>query len=138
MVITSLPSVANTSTVNPSLPATTLAPYCYQNMFYSCTSLTSAPQLPVTTLAEFCYQNMFQGCTSLTSAPQLPATTLSPACYRNMFNGCSKLKVNTTSGNKIFTCPSTKPAYAVENMFKNTGGTFTGTPTTGETYYYTE
>ena len=122
----------------PQLPATTLASNCYSGMFNGCASLTSAPQLPATTLAVGCYRNMFEGCTSLTSAPQLPATTLSPACYRNMFNGCSKLKVNTTSGNKIFTCPNTKPAYAVENMFKNTGGTFTGTPTEGETYYYTE
>ena len=119
-------------------PASISTEHCYFDMFNGCASLTSAPELPATTLAQYCYQNMFQGCTSLTSAPQLPATTLSPACYRNMFNGCSKLKVNTTSGNKIFTCPNTKPAYAVENMFKNTGGTFTGTPTEGETYYYTE
>ena len=55
-----------------------------------------------------------------------------------MFFDCSKLKVNTTSGNKIFTCPTTIPTEAVTDMFTSTGGTFTGTPTTGETYYYTE
>ena len=119
----------------PELPATTLAPTCYSGMFNGCTSLTSAPELSATTLAMACYSGMFQDCTSLTSVPQLPATTLSPTCYRNMFNGCSKLKVNTTSGNKIFTCPTTIPMLAVADMFTNTGGTFTGTPTAGETYY---
>ena len=122
----------------PQLPATTLALKCYENMFNGCTSLTSAPELPATTLAMACYSSMFQDCTSLTSAPQLPATTLAPTCYRNMFRNCSKLKVNTTSGNKIFTCPTTIPVHAVTDMFTSTGGTFTGTPTTGETYYYTE
>ena len=33
------------------LPATTLANSCYLNMFYKCTSLTTAPELPATTLA---------------------------------------------------------------------------------------
>ena len=36
-------------------------------MFSNCTSLTTAPALPATTLANWCYMNMFQGCTSLSS-----------------------------------------------------------------------
>ena len=102
---------------NLSLPATTLATYCYQQMFYGCTGLTSAPvlpaitlaegcyyemfydctnlvnatELPATTLADWCYSFMFRGCTSLTTAPELPATILANNCYRNMFNGCSSL-----------------------------------------------
>jgi hypothetical protein len=32
--------------------------------------------LPVTVLTSQCYSNMFYGCTSLTTAPELPATTL--------------------------------------------------------------
>lgn len=47
----------------PSLPATTLASYCYSEMFYCCTGLTHAPALPATTLAEGCYDGMFGGCT---------------------------------------------------------------------------
>ena len=122
----------------PELPATELPPTCYSSMFQDCTSLTSAPQLPATTLAMYCYSDMFNGCTSLTSAPELPATELERGCYQKMFFDCSKLKVNSTSGSKIFTCPTTMPTYAVTDMFTNTGGTFTGTPTEGETYYYTE
>ena len=125
-------------TTAPELPATTLANNCYYWMFYGCTSLTTAPALPATTLTENCYDSMFYGCTSLTTAPALPATTLSEACYFWMFKSCTKLKVNTSSGNKIFTCPSSIPRAAVTEMFANTGGTFTGTPTAGNTYYWTE
>ena len=75
----------------PELPATTLARYCYSNMFDGCTGLTKAPSLPATQLAEYCYSNMFSGCTGLTSAPELPATTLAKECYYSMFNGCTGL-----------------------------------------------
>ena len=79
-------------TTTPSiLPATTLAEGCYTSMFYYCTSLTTAPELPATTLANNCYQSMFQLCYSLTTAPELPATTLANNCYNSMFNTCSKL-----------------------------------------------
>ena len=73
------------------LPATTLAKYCYNDMFSNCTSLTTAPALPATTLAGGCYSGMFNNCTSLTTAPALPATTLANYCYQYMFNGCTKL-----------------------------------------------
>lgn len=73
------------------LPATTLVNYCYENMFYGCTSLTTAPALPATTLVTFSYANMFYGCTSLTTAPALPATTLANYCYNNMFRNCTSL-----------------------------------------------
>jgi len=73
------------------LPATTLADYCYCEMFYKCSKLTAAPELPATTLAEGCYGDMFSNCTGLTAAPALPATTMKDYCYYNMFNGCSNL-----------------------------------------------
>ncbi len=81
----------NHPTYNLVLPATTLKDYCYNAMFYNCTSLTRAPELPATTLAEGCYQVMFYGCTSLTTAPVLPATTLKDYCYSGMFVDCSSL-----------------------------------------------
>ena len=73
----------------PSLPATTLAAYCYAEMFSGCTGLTQAPSLPATTLADYCYGGMFSGCTGLTQAPSLPATTLASKCYAEMFSGCT-------------------------------------------------
>ena len=122
----------------PELPATTLTKYCYYNMFSSCTNLTTTPELPATTLTSYCYENMFSYCSNLITASELPALTLKAYCYAFMFEGCTKLKVNTSSGNKIFTCPSDIPIYAVNNMFGSTGGSFTGEPTSGNTYYWTE
>lgn len=124
-------------TTAPILPSTYMYDSCYGQMFFNCTNLTTPPELPAKTLAIYCYSNMFDGCTSLASAPELPATTLKTQCYYGMFKGCTKLKVNTSSGNKIFTCPSSIPTFAVKDMFANTGGSFTGTPTAGTTYYYT-
>ena len=78
-------------TTAPSLPATTLAEYCYSGMFSGCTGMTTAPSLPATTLAEYCYDSMFSGCTGMTTAPSLPATTLAESCYGGMFGGCTGL-----------------------------------------------
>lgn len=122
----------------PALPATTLTGWCYQSMFSSCTNLTKAAELHATTLALYCCEGMFRWCENLTAASELRASDLVQGCYSNMFAGCSKLKVNTTSGEKIFTCPSGASDKNVEYMFGGTGGTFTGTPTSGTTYYYTE
>ena len=84
-------------TTAPELPATTLVSNCYANMFKGCTSLTTAPELSATTLAENCYQLMFYGCTSLTTAPELPATTLVSNCYYYMFGGCTSLNYVKTN-----------------------------------------
>ena len=82
----------------PSLPATTLTDWCYNRMFYSCTSLTQAPALPAMDLGEDginvnsgCYNSMFADCTSLTQAPALPAMTLTNHCYDSMFARCTSL-----------------------------------------------
>lgn len=122
----------------PALPATTLTGWCYASMFNYCISLTSAPELPATTLENSCYYSMFRWCENLTAAPELPAPALVYGCYSDMFYSCSKLKVNTSSGKKIFTCPPGASDKNVEHMFVDTGGSFTGTPTSGTTYYYTE
>ena len=96
---------------NLNLPATTLANYCYQSMFYGCTSLTTAPEISATTLANGCYVDMFNGCTSLTTAPALPAITLVDSCYYYMFCECATL----TTAPEL---PATTLAdYCYYNMF---------------------
>lgn len=80
------------SAENLILPATVLTNSCYANMFYGCTSLTSAPELNATNLVDWCYANMFWYCTNLTSVPVLlPATTLTNGCYNSMFRDCTSL-----------------------------------------------
>ena len=129
-------------TTAPALPATTLSNSCYYNMFDGCTSLTTAPELPATTLANFCYNGMFFGCTALTTAPELPATTLTMGCYRYMFYGCTKIKLSTAQTGEYQTAyriptsgTGTTATDALTNMFRDTGGTFTGTPEINTTYY---
>ena len=78
-------------TTAPELPTTILARYCYCGMFIGCTSLKQAPTLPAIALTMSCYWRMFEGCTSLTTAPELPATTLGLWCYYSMFDGCTSL-----------------------------------------------
>ena len=123
----------------PELPATTLADYCYAGMFRGCTSLTQAPELPATTLADYCYVVMFSGCTGLTQAPALPATTLVDYCYAGMFRDCAGIKLSTQGPGTKWRIPSVAvPATGWHNgMFAGTGGTFTGNPVIGVTYYCT-
>jgi hypothetical protein len=68
------------------------SPYCFSDLFYGCTALTSAPKLPATELKHSCYALMFHGCKNLTQAPELPATTLTARCYASMFFLCEKLE----------------------------------------------
>lgn len=81
----------NNLTKAPELPATNLAPGCYDGMFNTCNKLISAPKLPASNLSESCYASMFCGCNGLTSSPELTATTLVNGCYERMFYHCSKL-----------------------------------------------
>ena len=126
----------------PALPATTLASQCYSYMFQGCTSLIQAPALPATTLANYCYYCMFKGCTSLAKIPALPAPNLVDRCYTYMFQGCTSLKLSSTKTGEYtvaYRIPTTGTGSAaandVQNMFTSTGGTFTGTPHIGTTYY---
>ena len=79
------------SAQNLVLPAMTLAKSCYRNMFYNCTSLTTAPKLPATKLAQDCYSSMFSKCDSLITAPVLPASEILNGCYWFMFSSCYSL-----------------------------------------------
>ena len=126
----------------PSLPATTLADNCYKSMFNGCSNLATAPELPATILANYCYDHMFSGCSNLTTAPELPATTLADYCYQYMFNDCTNIKLSETQTGEYQTAyriptsgTSTTGTKSLSNMFQNTGGTFTGTPTINTTYY---
>lgn len=118
------------------LPATTLAPYCYQRMFsYSCINRIELPatelaegcyqemfeglrltpeieSLPSLTMARSCYEEMFAGC-PLTEAPELPATTLANSCYKGMFKGCKSL----TSPPALYVSDLSDFCYS--NMFEN-------------------
>jgi len=115
--------------------------YAFQYLFYNCTAITDASELllPATTLADYCYGDMFHGCTSLTAVPELPATTLASRCYYYMFYGCTGIKLSTTGNGITWSIPSnaTVGSGSLTSMFANTGGTSTGTPIKGKVYYIT-
>lgn len=126
----------------PSLPAITLVNNCYDSMFRGCTNLIQAPALPATTLANGCYRGMFLGCTSLIQIPALLATAIPWGCYDSMFNGCTGIKLSATQTGE-YTQPYRIPVsgdadnawYSPTDMFANTGGMFTGSPSLNTTYY---
>lgn len=126
----------------PSLPATTITGYCYNQMFYYCTWLTTAMELPATTLQTYCYYTMFRYCSNLEQLPKLPALTLATYCYNSMFRNCSKIKISSSQTGEYQTeyrIPTTWTwttySYALNNMFNSTWWTYTSTPSINTTYY---
>ena len=75
----------------------------FWGLFKENANLTDASGLllPATTLAPRCYQFMFDGCSALTAAPELPAPTLANSCYYYMFYDCSKLASVTCKATDI-------------------------------------
>ena len=55
--------------------------YAFKMLFQGCTSLTKAPALPATTLAPSCYNAMFDGCTSLNEVRISATTTATNALF---------------------------------------------------------
>lgn len=126
----------------PELPAKTLTSSCYDHMFQGCTSLVIPPDLPATDLDVDCYCGMFYGCTSLKTLPEISAKKFKRNCCRYMFENCSNIKISETQEGSytIPFCITVNPGdYGIisplHEMFKGTGGTFTGTPESGKTYY---
>ena len=109
------------------------------------------PELPSTYLTDFnipsmvqgCYQSMFGACSAMRYLPKLPATNLTPCCYWHMFQNCHSIKVSETQSAEYhneYRIPTSGTGIdssggALYDMFDQTGGTFTGTPTINTTYY---
>lgn len=92
----------------------------YGGLFRNCTSLIYPPAvLPATTIGPYAYWQMFQGCTSLTTMPNMESiqdtTANGRAAYMGMFDGCTALQYNTQQ-----TIHINKATYqGCQNMFKN-------------------
>lgn len=117
---------------NLVLPATTLAQSCYWDMFYGCTSLTTAPELPATTLTVGCYGFMFRDCTSLTTAPELlaptPLTGYSSGSYIRMFEGCTNLNYIKCLATSIGVGSSSRATNRWVDGVQTNSGTFIKDP----------
>lgn len=97
----SFPAVNVISAENLVLPSTTLAAFCYDNMFDKCSSLTTAPTLPATTLTEACYRSMFYGCSNLNYIKCLATDISATDCTSDWVNGVAAtgtfVKTSSTS-----------------------------------------
>lgn len=120
---------------------TTVSNYCYWSLFSGC-SITTAPKLLATTLWWHCYRLMFYWCTDLEALPSLPATSILWYSYYAMFSWCSKIKLSSTQTwdyQTEYRIPTTwtgtAGSYALQYMFTNTWGTYTGNAQINTTYY---
>ena len=126
----------------PILSATTLAPFCYNEMFSWCPSLNTPPVLSTFSVASTgcCYQMFYWS--SLYTLPSLSATTLWDMCYQEMFSWCNYIKMSETQTWEYQT-PYRIPTswtwiewnQSTYYMFAYTWWTFTGTPNINQTYY---
>ena len=127
------------------LPATdaTGVELIYRHMFYGCTSLINIPHISLRTVDSKHFSEMFEGCTALTSVyVYLSSFTSTSSAFYDMFNGCTSIKISETPTSECpnpYRIPMTGTGIGIssttENMFANTGGTFTGTPELNKTYY---
>ena len=133
-------SCISLKTPPPVLPALALVVSCYESMFAGCYRLISPPPIMATSLASACCKTMFQNCNNLEKLPKLYSTTLVTNCYTTMFYDCPKIKLSETQTDEyqtpyIIPYTGTGTGSGTNNMFLNTGGTFTGTPAINTTYY---
>ena len=118
----------------PELPAIEVSESSYTRMFFGCSHLVAAPKLPAETVAGAGYAYMFAYCTSLAYLPVINATSAESFACMVMFGECSKIKLSTEADDE-YTQPYKLSIDQNQNMFYNTGGTFTDEPTSNTTYY---
>lgn len=124
----------------PKLHYTRTNGSCYKEMFKNCTSLKKPPELShiTSTLSiSSCFEEMFSGCINLEKLPELPKNLDYSSCAK-MFEGCSKIKISTTQTAEYsyeYKLPDNVKVNSFTDMFTDTSGTFTGTPTANTTYY---
>lgn len=113
------------------------------DMFASCTSLTTCSiEFPPIYYSDHACQQMFYGCTSLTTLPRIEVSGADAGAFDSMFENCSSIRLAESQDSTYSTAytitgtpGSSVSSSAFTDMFKNTGGTFTGTPVFGTTYY---
>lgn len=114
--------------------------------FSSCKNLTSLPSLPAAVVGVYGYSYMFLS-TAISSLPKLPAISVRSYGYSSMFQS-TNIKLSLTQTGE-YQYPFRVPAkgngnfenYALNNMVKDTKGTYTGDADgtiQGNTTYYTD
>ena len=82
----------------------TASSWCFRDLFYQCTALTTSPRIPVTTIVgNQSFREMFSWCTWLTSIPALYSLDIRSGCYKYMFEDCPQILISDT---QTETCPT--------------------------------
>jgi hypothetical protein len=76
-------------------------------MFEGCTSLTTAPELPATTLASYCYDSMFYGCSKLNYIKMLATDISATSCLSNWVYNVSPTGTFVKNKNATWTVTGT-------------------------------
>lgn len=109
-----------TDASNLILPATACTEQCYRN-FFAGTNVINAPKLPAMTLAPYCYCNMFINAKQLEVSPDLLAPVLVEGCYTGMLHMQGGM---TESQKKLRYCrclaTNISARNCVANFFNNT------------------
>ena len=118
----------------PELPAIEVSETSYKHKKNKKNHIVTAPKLPAKKVAAYGYAYMFAYCTSLVYLPVINATSAEALACMVMFGECSKIKLSTGADDE-YTQPYKLSIDQNQNMFYNTGGTFTGEPISNTTYY---
>lgn len=106
-----------------------------RDLFSACKIVDASNLILPDTAPANCYYQMFYNCTTLTTAPTLPATTLNSGCYTGMFNGCRSLNyikaLFTTTPSTTYTNNWVNGVAATGTFIKNANATWNVTGTNG-------
>ena len=103
-------------------------------MFKDCKKLKAMPTIHIVGKPETACKGMFEGCTALEILDQMDGE-LKYDGFMDMFKGCSKLKFSETQDETYTNEFLWNVKGVATDAFAGTGGTFTGTPVYGTTYY---
>lgn len=134
--------------------------HAFDSMFKGCISLQSIDSIDFAQyyaydgqwgrFAPYVCASMFEGCILISRLPAISRYSgltkiYGDHCFDSMFKGCINIKLSTTYTSTykyqyIIPNKTTGTTYATSltDMFADTGGTFTGTPSFGVTYYTAE
>lgn len=101
----------------PSIEATDIGNSCCLSMFQGCTSLaefsTGNLVLHATTIKQQCYYNMFYNCANLEDRVEIYGNPNSSGCFTAMFYNCSKLNRITVHATSWSTSNASNWVYGV-------------------------
>ena len=120
-----------------------MADHCFEQLFRENTFIRTSLALRGTVSTQYCYAGLYRSCPNIETISALPIIELERFAYSSMYNGCTKIKLSLSQDAEYqyeYRIPDgtetgTAGSGALQTIFSNTGGTFTGNATINTTYY---